>query len=354
MSPPSSESDFRPTASLPILRLRAEMLDWVRQFFCRLGYWEVETPILSHDVCVDAWLEPFCLEVCAEGGVAPLYLQTSPEFGMKRLLAAGAESIFQITRAFRQEESGRLHNPEFTIVEWYQVGETYHQQMDLVEQLTDEFHNQVSIVARSIEGVEVTDHGRASLSGRQLARPFCRLTYEDAFQQALGGGVLSKSVGDLRSMAETRGIKGPSSLHDDDRDGWLNLLLSEAVEPMLAEQGAVFLFDYPASQAALARIRNMVIPVAERFELYVDGIEICNGYQELTDPEELRRRQSEQSRKRQQQGLPPLPEQSRLLEAMDVGLPECSGVALGFDRLLLTALGLSSLCEVTAFPFDRA
>ena len=350
MSQPFGEPDFLPTAALPVLRLRSEMLNWVRQFFRSKGFWEVETPLLSQDVCVDAWLEPFFVE----SGGSRFYLQTSPEFGMKRLLAAGAESIFQITRAFRQEETGRLHNPEFTMVEWYRVGDTYHQQMDFVEKLTHGFCHHAEVLARKINGMEAADLKSVFLDGVEPPESFCRMTYDDAFQQVFGDGVLSKSVADLRVLATTHGIEGPTSLAEDDWDGWLNLLLSEVVEPMLAKRGTVFLYDYPASQAALARVRGSDPPVAERFELYFNGIEICNGYQELTDPQELRRRQAGQACKRQQAGLSSLPEHSRLLVAMDLGLPECSGVALGFDRLLLVTLGLSSLSEVTAFTFDRA
>ncbi|MCA9109799.1 MAG: EF-P lysine aminoacylase GenX [Planctomycetaceae bacterium] len=350
MSQPFGEPDFLPTAALPVLRLRSEMLNWVRQFFRSKGFWEVETPLLSQDVCVDAWLEPFFVE----SGGSRFYLQTSPEFGMKRLLAAGAESIFQITRAFRQEETGRLHNPEFTMLEWYRVGDTYHQQMDFVEKLTHGFCHHAEVLARKIDGMEAVDFKPAFLNGVQTSKAFCRTTYDDAFQQVFGDGVLSKSVADLRALATKHGVEGPSSLVEDDRDGWLNLLLSEVVEPMLAKRETVFLYDYPASQAALSRIRSSDPPVAERFELYFHGVEICNGYQELTDSHELRRRQTEQSRKRQQAGLSQLPEHSRLLAAMDLGIPESSGVALGFDRLLLAALRMSSLSEVTAFPIGRA
>ncbi len=347
-------SDFRPTARLPVLRLRAEMLDWLRQFFRRQGYWEVETPVLSHDVCVDAWLEPFRVDPGESRGDSPLYLQTSPEFGMKRLLAAGADAIFQITRAFRQEEVGPLHNPEFTIVEWYRVGDTYLQQMDLVEQLTVEFDEHMETAVRTIEGLREILDGRTKRCPGRRSRPFERLTYDEAFRQVVGEGVMSKSVSDLKRMAGERCLEAPTSLRDDDRDGWLNLLLAEVIDPWLAERGALFVHDYPASQSALATVRQADPPVAERFELYVDGIEICNGYQELTDAHELRRRQSEHSRLRRQEGLPCLPEESRLLDAMGAGLPACAGVALGFDRLLLTGAGLSELRDVIPFPIERA
>lgn len=356
-----SDSDFAPTATLPVLRLRAAMLDWLRQFFREHGYWEVETPLLSHDVCVDAWLEPF--RVPGElSGEQTTYLQTSPEFGMKRLLAAGADSIFQITRAFRQEESGRLHNPEFTIVEWYCVGTTYHDQMDFVEELAGGFQEALWQFQELPRQDDVLaggcSHAVDSLPDPRrlpaIARPISRLTYAEAFARALGESVLSLPTERLAKIAVEREIGFPQSLRADDRDGWLNLLFLEMVEPMLAEEQAVFVCDYPASQAALARIRSDDPPVAERFELYLRGLEICNGYQELTDPAELQRRFAVQTEKRRRDGRPDLPVHSRLIDAMQSGLPDCSGVALGFDRLLLALLGGNSLDEVMAFPFSRA
>ncbi|MCA9078612.1 MAG: EF-P lysine aminoacylase GenX [Planctomycetaceae bacterium] len=344
-----SDPALLPTASLRVLRFRAEMLDWVRQFFRGRGYWEVETPLLSHDVCVDVWLEPFAVEVNSNGHPSQMFLQTSPEFGMKRLVAAGAEAIFQVTRAFRQEESGPLHNPEFTIVEWYRVGETYHQQMDLVERLVTGFSQYAAHLSTEMEGLNFRNCVVSS-----LVCPFPRITYEEAFRQVTGKSVMGMSAIELSDLAESFGIRGPESLRQDDRDGWLNLILTEVVEPRLEEQSAVFVYDYPSSQAALARISEADPAVAERFELYLNGIEICNGYQELTDVNELRRRQSEHSRRRQQEGLPALPEDNRLVSALELGLPECSGVALGFDRLLLSALQMDTLSEVVAFPFDRA
>jgi lysyl-tRNA synthetase class 2 len=201
--------------------------------------------------------------------------------------------------------------------------------------------------------------GLADVTGRTLPlasldRPFPRMTYEGGFQEVFGQSVLDRSARELRALAISRSLAPPTSLTENDRDGWLNFLLAEAVEPRLAERPAVYLYDYPASQAALARVRPEEPPVAERFELYVQGVEICNGYQELTDANELRDRMATQSRLRADAGLPPLPRASRLLDAMDAGLPECAGVALGFDRLLMVGLGLSTIDAVMAFPFQRS
>lgn len=334
--------DQPPVASLETLRLRAALLMAVRSFFDGRGYLEVDTPLLSRDVCVDAHLEPFVTEFTPEGNssdrASTFYLQTSPEFHMKRLLAAGAEAIYQITRAFRNGESGRLHNPEFTIVEWYRTGDTHHDQMGEVEALVREVV-QAPGVSRELALSE---------------KPFPRTTYRDAFARCVQTDPLVAPVSQLAGAAAAAGIAPPPALREDDRDGWLNLLLATLVEPTLGAGSPEFLYDYPASQASLARVREEEPPVAERFELYIRGIEVCNGYHELLDAEELRRRKREQNVKRVMDGRRALPEESRLLAAMESGLPPCSGVALGFDRLVMLAAGKSSLAEVMPFPLDRA
>lgn len=332
---------MRPTASLTTLRLRAQLLDWLRQFFRSHGYWEVETPALSHDACVDAWLDPFTVPA----GDRLMSLQTSPEFAMKRLLAAGADAIFQIARVFRQGEVGPLHNPEFTMVEWYRRGDTYLAQLDFVELLTREFVH------------EAARHAPAAASVADLLtrEPFARLTYDEACARAVGGPVLSLPADRLEALVRERCPAVSPGHPADGRDFWLQRLMVEAVEPHLAGIPAVLLRDFPDSQAALARVRPGSPPVAERFELYLLGVEICNGYQELTDPVELQRRFVRQNQIRRSSGRIPLPEHSRMLDAMrDPGLPESAGVALGFDRLLMVSLGLTNVRDVLAFPWDIA
>lgn len=325
-----ADSDFRPTAAWPALRLRADLLRKTRDFFHGRGFLEVETPLLSADVVVDRHLDPIPVTLAddprrPEVG-RPLWLQTSPEFGMKRLLAAGAEAIYQITRAFRNGEIGPLHNPEFTMVEWYRVGDGMHEGMELLGELAD------------------------CLLGRGAAE---RMNYADAFARFVGIDVHSASIGDLRAAVERHRIAAPAGLVDD-RDGWLDLLLVERVQPNLGRPRPTILFDYPASQAALARVRDDRPPVAERFELYVDGIELANGYHELLDAAVLRRRITEANALRAADGKPRLPTESRLLAAMETGLPACTGVALGFDRLVMVAAGARTLAEVMPFPIDRA
>ncbi len=360
-SEPIQPHDFLPSASLETLQQRAELLAEVRRHFHAGGYWEVETPLLSQEVIIDAHLEPFAiLEPALEmsqsvdgfdSGKAPLFLQTSPEAAMKRLLVTGATAVFQITRALRRGEFGPYHNPEFTMVEWYRTGDTHNNQMDVVEELVR------AVFQRAAELREAGSGGRESRGsvGRfAVEPPFDRMTYDEAFERWTGIRVLDLGPKPLSELGRKHGVAPPESLRADDRDGWLNLLLAELVEPHLGQQRPVFLFDYPASQAALARIRDGDPPVAERFELYADGIELCNGYHELTDVQELRKRMRRQSQIRAEHGLRPLPEPARLLAAIQAGLPACAGVALGFDRLAMLALGKGSLAEVLAFPFDRA
>lgn len=339
-------ADWRPTASLEVLKQRAVLLDAMRRVFHDAGYWEVETPILSADIIVDAHLDPFVAQ-CSPGplpgdlktGGRELFLQTSPEFAMKRLLAAGADAIYQIGRVFRNGEQGERHNPEFTMAEWYRAGIDHHAQMDFTEQLV----RAIFSAAESFRSGSAFDKA-----------PFERMTYNEAFERFAGCEVLELDANELRDLTETHELSPPESLAADDRDGLLNFLLAEVVEPELGFDRPVFLYDYPASQAALAKIRNDDLPVAERFELYISGVEICNGYHELTDPEEFARRMQTQNALRRSENARPLPESNRLLEAMRAGLPASSGVALGVDRLVMLALGKSDLSEVIAFPFERA
>jgi elongation factor P--(R)-beta-lysine ligase len=324
----STMSDFLPTASWPALRLRDERLRKLRQFFHERGFIEVDTPLLSADVVVDQHLEPFGIEV-PSGGQGPrrMWLQTSPEFAMKRLMASGGEAIFQVTHAFRQEEQGPLHNPEFTMVEWYRRGDGLAEGMQLLSELAD------------------------ALLGRGQAE---MMTYQAAFERYAGVDPHAAETDALADVARQRGVAIPQSFSTADRDAWLDLLLVELVEPHLGPVRPLIMYDYPASQAALARVRPGPPAVAERFELYADGIELANGYHELLDADVLRQRNRENNRRRATQGKPMLPEESRLLAAMEAGLPACTGVAMGFDRVVMLAAGAEELSAVMPFTFDRA
>jgi lysyl-tRNA synthetase class 2 len=343
--------NWQPSCTLTVLALRARLLQAVRRFFDDRGYLEVDTPLLSADVVIDAWIEPF---VCRwlpdaarwQSGGEPRYLQTSPEAAMKRLLAAGADRIYQLGKVFRNGEAGRRHNPEFTLLEWYRRGDDHLAQMAFVEEFVRAFF------AAAAETIELPPR-RAALAEHQS---FERLSYNEAFARYAGAPVLSASQPELHELARRHRLSPPPSLSAADRDGWLNWLLAELVEPHLGRDRPVFLWGYPASQAALAVTGAGPdgIETAHRFELYFDGVELCNGYHELCDAEVLRARQQEQAALRAAAGLRPLPVESRLLEAMQAGLPDCAGVALGFDRLLMVACGARCLDDVLAFPFDRA
>jgi lysyl-tRNA synthetase class 2 len=317
------QPDFLPSASLDMLRRRAELLARVRRFFDERGFLEVETPLLSHDSVVDRHLDPLPLTLFADprqpGRGERLWLQTSPEFAMKRLLAAGATAIYQITKAFRGGEAGRQHNPEFTIVEWYRVGDYYEAGMQLLADL-----------AESTLGLG----------------PAERMTYREAFRQHAGFDPFVEES-----------IPSPTSLGlppNADRDAVLDFLLTARVEPHLGRGRPTILHDYPPSQAALARIRPDDPPVAERFEMYINGVELANGYHELLDPAALRERNRTNNQLRAADGKYTLPEESRLLSAMQHGLPPCCGCALGFDRLVMVAAGAASIHDVIAFPIGRA
>jgi lysyl-tRNA synthetase class 2 len=337
-----SRSDYFPTAPIANVKLRADLLHRLRSFFFEHGFLEVETPILSADTVVDRHLDPFCVQIenlaqpsppaplpKGEGRIATYWLQTSPEFGMKRLLAAGAKAIYQVSKVFRQDEIGPLHNPEFTMVEWYRVGDGMQ------------------------EGIQFTSDLGETLLKRGPAE---RISYREAFLKYVGIDSLAAETKTIIDTIRRLDIAYPESMPKEDRDGWLDLLLVEKIQPHLGQKQPAILYDFPASQAALSLIRRDQEnpPVAERFELYVEGIELANGYHELLDAVELRRRNTAANALRMADGKQPLPEDSRLLDAMDAGLPPCTGVALGFDRLVMLALGAKSLAEVLAFPFDRA
>lgn len=305
------------------------MLAEIRDFFRQAGVMEVETQLCASAPTPDptlASLRTRYLGPLYPGGKT-LYLQTSPEFAMKRLLAAGSGPIYQICKAFRNGEAGRWHNPEFTILEWYRPGWDHHGLM-----------GEVAALAQKILGAD---------------RPVEKHSYGDLFAQYLGLDPHAADSRELRACALEQGLAGVDAL-DLTAGDWLDLLLTQCIEPRLGREGLCFVYDYPATKAALARIRADSPPVAERFELYVQGIELANGFHELTDAQEQRRRfaQESDSRRRAGQEVPPLDE--HFLAALEAGLPSCSGVALGVDRLLMLALGRQRIDEVIAFPLDRA
>ena len=314
-------TDWRPGAAPAALRARAQLLADLRAFFDRQGVVEVETPLLCRAGVTDPALEP--LTVATEEGAR--FLQTSPEYAMKRLLAAGSGDIYQIAKAFRAGEVGRRHNPEYTLLEYYR--------------LTIDHRG----LAREVAG----------LLCQLLSRDGWQVwPYRTLFRQLLEIDPFTDPLPQLHATA----VQVAGEIPDDlDRDGLLDLLMSHAIEPALVDWGVVVVTDYPASQAALARTAVVDgVVVGCRFECYVDGVELANGYWELGDAHELRQRFHEDNRRRQTQGLAERPIDEAMLAAHEAGLPPCAGVALGVDRLLALQLGVRDIRAVLSFDWSRS
>lgn len=335
--------DWRPGAGPAALRRRARLLADVRTFFAARGVLEVETPLLGAAPASDPALLPF--PVAYQGPHAPqgrtLYLQSSPEYAMKRLLAAWPQQpIYQICKAFRNGEAGRRHNPEFTLLEWYRPGLDHHALMD-----------EVSALLRCLLD-------RPDLAVR-------RRSYRDVFLAYLGVDPLVADIPALQAAACAAGVADAERLTLTG-DGWLDLLMVSVIEPRLGREGLDFIHGYPASQAALARLDPADPRVAQRFEAYLEGVELANGYHELTDADEQRRRFAReradlaaieidpgQGGRGQTADDDARPEDAALLAALAAGLPACAGVALGLDRVLMLALGMDDIDAVLSFALPR-
>jgi lysyl-tRNA synthetase class 2 len=322
-------TDWRPTATIDALRLRARLNAMIRAFFAERGVLEVETPILSRAGNTDPNIAPFSLEFSGRTGGAPRtrWLRTSPEFALKRLLAVGVGDCYELGRVFRDGEVGGRHNPEFTMLEWYRIGWDHHR---LAGEAAALVQAALALVGRS-----------ASL---------CTIAYRDLYREEVGVDPMVAPVGELQAalgdvVIDTQGL---------DRDDWLDLLMTHRIQPAFAPDTLTIVIDYPASQCALARIRRDDPPVAERFELYLGPLELANGYHELRDAGEQHARFGNDLSVRAARGrvLPPIDE--RLLAALDASLPTCAGVALGVDRLLMALLGTGAIADVLAFDFARA
>ncbi|HSW14516.1 MAG TPA: EF-P lysine aminoacylase EpmA [Solimonas sp.] len=318
-------SDWKPSADLQTLRARAALLAALRRFFGEHDVLEVDTPMLSAHATVDRHIESFRT-------VDGRWLHTSPEFAMKRLLCAGSGPIWQVCHVFRLEESGRWHNPEFSMLEWYRPGCDHHALMGEVEAL-------VRALAESL--------GCLPMGVME------RLSYREAFQRHLQ---LDPFAADAAMLAQALRQRGQlcEGMDPQDRDLWLDLAMSLVVGPQLGRDAPCFLYDFPASQAALSRIRRDDPPVAERFELFWRGTELANGFHELGDADEQRARFEADQHWRGQQGRVVPPHDRHLIEALGQGLPDCAGVAIGLDRLLMLLLEKPVLAEVLAFADSRA
>ncbi|MFC6670063.1 EF-P lysine aminoacylase EpmA [Marinobacterium aestuariivivens] len=321
-----TSEDWRPSAAIENLRRRADILGTIRRFFAERGVMEVDTQLLSHCAVSDPFIDSIeaAFRPVPDAPAQSLYLQTSPEYAMKRLLAAGSGAIYQLGKVFRNGEVGSRHNPEFSMLEWYRPG---FDDADLMDEVAD-------LVAAVLPDFAPQ-----------------RLSYRALFERELGIDPHHATLGELQRLCREH---VDADFDDDSRDTWLNLLMSHVVEPRL--QGGVFVHDFPASQSALARVREDAagVPVAARFELFIDGMEVANGYHELTDACEQARRLQADQRSRGGLGLPQRPLEKRLVGALEAGLPDCAGVALGVDRLVMLALGTRSIRDVIAFPFDLA
>lgn len=321
-------TNWRPSATIQALQQRAKILQQIRQFFFQRNILEVDTPALSHASVTDLNLRAFSTQFIDPSSPLPrtLYLQTSPEFAMKRLLSAGSGSIFQLSKAFRNEEAGKIHNPEFTMLEWYRVDFDHFALMDEIDQLVMPILN------------------------TQKAH---RLTYQHAFIQTLDCDPLEADLAELCQLCCRLGY-ADIALKENDKDVLLNLLFSQKVEPAVSREQPCFVYNFPASQAALARISRTDSRVAERFELYYRGVELANGFHELSDVNEQRSRFALDNQKRSESGLPEIAHDPYFLAALDNGLPDCAGVALGVDRLVMLACGYQHISQVLAFSYANA
>ncbi|MGC1182959.1 elongation factor P--(R)-beta-lysine ligase [Legionella sp.] len=312
---------WQPSASIELLRQRAQLLARIRDFFNTRGYLEVETPVMARYGTTDVYLST--IKATFRNNV--YCLQTSPEYHMKRLLAAGSGSIFQLARVFRDDELGRWHNPEFTLLEWYQLGIDHHALMEEMDLL---------------------------LQTIMQSPPMIKKTYQHVFLEACDLDPLTASLVHLRKVTARYDLDYVFSLEECDRDQYLFLLMSHVVEPFLArEKAPVAVYNFPSSQAALAKISE---GVAERFEVYYQGVELANGFHELTDGEAQAKRFAQDQQLRREKGFPFVEADPNLLDALDHGLPACSGVALGIDRLLALALDQPEIASVISFDFTRA
>jgi lysyl-tRNA synthetase class 2 len=310
-----------------MLERRAALLSRARAFFAERGVLEVDTPIVINAPVTDVHIHS--AQVRMEGAHRPYFLHTSPEYAMKRLLAAGYGDVYQICHVVRGLERGRLHNAEFTLIEYYRLGYSLEQLMQDTEALV-----------RTLLDAGADKEGE-------------RLRFRDAFLRELNLDPLTTSIPELHTAAQSCGFES-ITLQGLDRDQLLDLLMGAHIGPRLGRNKLTFVHGYPASQAALARLDPEDPRTALRFELYCEGIEVANGFHELACADEQRRRFELDRQLRQQRGLPTFAIDEFLLEALESGLPECAGVALGFDRLVMLASGARCIDEVLAFPTERA
>ena len=320
-------SSWKPGCSNEVLQKRAELLHKVRTFFRERGVLEVESPSVSRYPAIDLHLDAQIVEPGVNAKTR--YLISSPEYHMKRMLCAGSGSIFQICKVFRQDEVGQRHNPEFTMIEWYRIDWDHWQLMEETEALLQ------------------------CLLGCEKAE---RLSYRDAFLKFSKLDPFQLTTTSFRKCCQDYALSVPGYLTDDrgSRDDRLNFLMGVLIEPQLGLERPVFIYDYPASQANLSRINPKNKLLCERFELFYKGMELGNGFHELADVVEQTFRFQKENHRREEAGKTPLPIDQEFLDALASGLPDCAGIAIGFDRIVMLALNMSSISEAISFPWDRA
>lgn len=320
----TSDIHWQPTATVETLKARAELLTSIRQFMTDRSIMEVQTPTLGSHAGTDPQIEPIkTVAPSTQTGSKPWYLQTSPEYFMKRLLAAGSGPIYQMGPVFRHEEAGRYHNPEFTLLEWYRPGFDHFKLMTE----TNELLKQV------------------------LGCPDAKImTYQEVFKSYLDLDIHQLTETDLKEFALSVLDLSQEVKQMQGCDNWLQLLLTHCIEPEFIAGQPYIIYDYPASQAALAKVRPEAYPVAERFEVYVGQLELANGYHELLDAKEQQQRFEKDNKKRQQLGLSTIAIDKKLIAALEAGLPACAGIALGVDRLMMLKGNYETLSDTLAFP----
>lgn len=319
---------WQPSADLSILQKRAALFKAIRVFFDAQEVMEVDTPCLSLGSISDPHIEVLTSETLSQGQDLTYYLQTSPEYAMKRLLCAGSGSIYQLGKVFRAEDVGRRHSIEFTMLEWYRVGFDHWQLMDDIQTLLRVLADDEALTCE-------------------------RLSYHMAFLRHTGLDPFNATHLQLQECAHEHTEYG---LQEEDRDTLLELIFSSVIEPAIGQYSPCFIHSYPASQAALAKthLDEHGQPVAARFELYWQGMELANGYHELTDAKEQARRFADDKAARSTMGLTDRQFDERLVSALEKGLPECAGVALGVDRLLMLLCRKTHISNVLPFAHARA
>ncbi|WP_267257162.1 elongation factor P--(R)-beta-lysine ligase [Coxiella endosymbiont of Ornithodoros maritimus] len=320
-----THSRWQPTASIENQRLRAQSLKNIRQFFAERKVMEVETPILSQHTVTDIYIDSFQTTYLNGKKKQNYYLQTSPEYAMKRLLSAGSGPIYQICKAFRNGESGSQHNPEFSILEWYRPNFSCHDLMDEMDEL-------LQFILQS--------------------KKASRITYEELFLKHLGINPHQTSLHQLQSLANQFSLENSNEYSD--RNTLLQFLFSEHLEPKIGFDAPLFVYHFPATQAALSKINPQDPNIALRFEVYIQGMECANGFEELTNADEQRQRFLNDNKKRNQQNRPSINIEKRFLDALTHGLPPCAGVAVGLDRLIMMKSERKCIDDVINFPWERA